>query len=100
MIPALFIRMSSRELLARNCFAAEWTELRDARSICTTVRVALGTRATISAIATSPRSLLRDPMKICAGLCFASWRAASFPRPAFPVHHCLVSSQVTGAECA
>lgn len=97
-MPALFIKISRRELVARNFLAAEYMEVRDERSIWMRVSLAFGTEATMSSIAVSPFVLLREARKMSAGLCFPSWRADSFPRPLFPVLSS-VSSSATYLEC-
>jgi len=41
----------------------------------------------IEDIVDCPFSMLRDAMIIFEGLWWESWRAASFPRPAFPARY-------------
>jgi hypothetical protein len=46
--------------------------------------LAFGTAALMSVIAISPLICEREVMNIVVGLCFASWRAVSLPKPVFP----------------
>jgi hypothetical protein len=83
-IPALFMRISSRVFSERNFSAAFLTEEREERSISRKSMLAFGTLVLISAIAAVAFSLLREPMYILEGLCFTSSRIVSFPKPTLP----------------
>lgn len=85
MMPALFMRISRRETVANILFAACLTDANEARSISIAVNFAPGTNAVMEVIAASAFCSLREPIRMCDGLCLASWSAASFPRPVFPL---------------
>ena len=72
MIPALFMRMSSRSVVAFTILAASLTDSREAKSKGRMVMLAFGTTALIVLIEACAFSVDRDARKILLGLCLAS----------------------------
>ena len=83
-MPALFIRISRRFDCAENDFAASAMDEKDVRSSFKNVIWAAGTAFLISTMVFSAFDGVRAARYICAGLCFASCRTVSAPRPVFP----------------
>ena len=84
-MPALLMRRSRRLERAVKSSAAALIEAKEVRSRWMKEILLLGTALVISAMAASALEAVRAARKTSWGLCLASWRTVSFPRPVLPV---------------